>query len=381
VSTGDFVRAAEEAAQAYDATRRIIILSLVFTAVLSVLGAAAVASIVSRPLGALAEAARRVAQGDLDIRLERSSQDEVGRLTSSFNQMTSALRRARRESDEHTAAISRAHDELQERLEQIEDLSTRNLEQERALREKAERELETARRLQMGLMPREDPQLAGFDISGRCRPAQEVGGDFFQFFSRPNQRLTLSLADVTGHAMEAAIPVVQFSGILESEMDRDQPLDVLFERLNRTLLHALERRTFVCFLMGEIDPVSRNLRVANGGCPYPFHYRAASGAVEEITVHAYPLGAVAAVRYPVVEVDLQPGDRIVFCSDGVIEAVGGDGDDPFGFERTAEAVAACCADGASAATVIDRLLATVDGHARGTDQQDDQTIVVAAVNA
>ena len=68
----------------------------------------------------------------------------------------------------------------------------------------------------MGLMPTESPQIEGFDITGRCIPANHVGDDFFQYFFQPDGKLSLYLADVTGHAIEAVVPVMMFSGVLNS---------------------------------------------------------------------------------------------------------------------------------------------------------------------
>ena len=78
----------------------------------------------------------------------------------------------------------------------------------RAYQEKMEKELQTAHDLQMGLMPKDQLSLPGFAIAGRCIPAEQVGGDFFQYFDLPEGGLAIAMADVTGHAMEAAIPVV-----------------------------------------------------------------------------------------------------------------------------------------------------------------------------
>jgi len=85
-------------------------------------------------------------------------------------------------------------------------------EAQRQLIDELEEELQTAHDMQMRLMPTESPQIAGFDIAGRCLPANHVGGDLFQYFPQDG-KLAISLADVTGHAMEAAIPMVMFSGM------------------------------------------------------------------------------------------------------------------------------------------------------------------------
>jgi ligand-binding sensor domain-containing protein/serine phosphatase RsbU (regulator of sigma subunit) len=240
-----------------------------------------------------------------------------------------------------------------------------------------EEELQMAHEMQMGLMPEEDPRVPGIDVIGRCLPANHVGGDFFQYFQREG-KLIVCMADVTGHAMEAAIPVVMFSGILENQMEVEYPLAELFERLNRSLHRILDRRTFVCFTMGEIDLGTRVFRMANGGCPYPLHFLAASGEIAEVQVDAYPLGVRSETVFPVTEVQLAPGDRIVFCSDGIVEAEDEEGE-LFGFERTNEVIRQGCLEGLAAEQLTDRLLMEVREFVGEEAQGDDQTVVVVAL--
>ena len=89
---------------------------------------------------------------------------------------------------------------------------------------------------------------------------------------------------------------------------------------------------------------------------------------------AFPLGFRPEAEYSVVEVTLEPGDRVVFCSDGIIEVENGI-EEMFGFERTAEAIGRAAKSGAGSADLIDRLLAEVDTFSGKTEQADDQTIV------
>ena len=248
---------------------------------------------------------------------------------------------------------------------------------EQALMRELEKELQTAHEMQMSLMPKESPRIEGLDIAGQCIPANHVGGDYFQYFSQDG-RLTMALADVTGHAMEAAIPVVMFSGILKSHMELGGALQERFQRLNRSIYGTIRGRTLVCLAMGELDLSTCMLSLSDSGCPYPYHYRASTGDVVELQVDAYPLGVRPDTEYPVIQAQLEAGDRVVFCSDGVMEAVNAAGEQ-FGYERTAGVIRRACAEGLSAEATIDRILSEVNAFRENAPQADDMTCVVVRV--
>ena len=273
-------------------------------------------------------------------------------------------------------------DELEERVRnrtrQLEETHRQLEEAQAALIDELEEELQTAHDLQMGLMPERAPLFEGFDIAGRCVPANHVGGDFFQYFPLVGNRLAIAVADVTGHAMEAAIPVVMFSGILKTEMRFNPSLERLFEDLNANLCENLGARTFVCFTVGEIDLETLRVRLANGGCPYPYHFQAASGELVELQVDAYPLGVRSGSSYPLEETQLQSGDRLVFCSDGIVEAEDAKGE-LFGFEATAELVRAGCRENLSSEQLVEGIFAEVKSFSVGAPQLDDQTVVVVRI--
>jgi serine phosphatase RsbU (regulator of sigma subunit)/ligand-binding sensor domain-containing protein len=241
-----------------------------------------------------------------------------------------------------------------------------------------ERELEKARQMQMALLPAESPSFPGYDIAGRCVPASEVGGDFYHYYPLPGNRLAITLADVTGHAMEAAIPVVMFSGVLENQMESAPSLEVLYRDLNRSMNRVFDKRTFVCFLAGEIDPVTRRLRVANAGCPYPFHYDASTDTVEELVMDGYPIGVRPDTLYKPIETTLDPGDWLVMCSDGIIEAESESGQ-LFGFEQTQGSIAEGCRQLSSAEGLIEHITHDVKRFAGKRAQGDDQTMIVIRV--
>ena len=236
-------------------------------------------------------------------------------------------------------------------------------------------ELQTAHNMQMSLMPTIPPSVAGFEIAGRCVTANHVGGDLFQYF-QSQETLTIALADVTGKAMDAAIPAVMFSGILDNQMEEGRSIRELFPRLNRSLNRSLDTRTFICFELAEIDLATRTVRYCNGGLPYPYHLH--DGEVSELQVDTYPLGVRSDTEYEVIERQLAEGDYLVFCSDGIAEAERAQGEQ-FGYSRTSEAVKSALEEGLTAEGVIDHLLSAVDEFRGDADQTDDMTCVVVRV--
>lgn len=250
--------------------------------------------------------------------------------------------------------------------------------EKRHRQEELEKELETARQMQMALMPDYSPKIQGLHIAGRCTPTSEVGGDYFQFFLRDG-KLTFCVADVTGHAMKAAIPVVMFSGILESLMELNSSVEEVFGRLNRSLHRVLDGRTFVCFTLGELDLDTHTLRLANSGCHYPYYFNASSGEIKEVHLDAYPLGVRANSTYDVQEIQLGPGDRVVLCSDGMIEAQNPQGE-MFGFERAGDTIVQSHLEGLEASTLLDRFDTEVQAFTDGVPLDDDMTCVVLVLD-
>jgi len=242
-----------------------------------------------------------------------------------------------------------------------------------------ENELQTAHDMQMGLMPAKSPDLPGVGVAGFCSTANSVGGDFYQYFEG-EVRLMISLADVTGHSMEAAIPAVMFDGILHTHMETPRPMPELFQSLNRSLCHSLREHTFVCLSMVDLDPATRIMRLSNCGCPYPLHYRAGAGEIAEIEVDAYPLGVRPDTEYRDTVIPLGEGDYVVLHSDGFSEATNAE-EQLFGFDRTMEVIRQGCSEGLSPEDLIERLISEVKAFTGDEPQADDMTCVVIRVEA
>jgi serine phosphatase RsbU (regulator of sigma subunit) len=240
-------------------------------------------------------------------------------------------------------------------------------------------ELHTAHEAQMGLMPTSDPLIPGFDISGVCQPAEEVGGDYFDYvwLKEDKSRLGIAIADVSGKAMKAAMTAVMTSGMVYREIGQDQAPKVILRKINRPMYFKTDRRIFTAMTFAVIDIASKGLAFSNAGQMLPLLKR--NGAIEAVRVDGahLPLGMAEDVDYGEKMVQLQQGDVVVFYTDGIPEAMNAKRE-MFGFERLEEIVKASASD-LSAKMLAKRIVDEVAGFTGPAKQHDDMTVVVVNV--
>jgi serine phosphatase RsbU (regulator of sigma subunit)/predicted ester cyclase len=250
-------------------------------------------------------------------------------------------------------------------------LAMESLAQEVRERERIEQDLRVARTIQQASLPKEVPQLEGWQIAPFYRPAREVGGDFYDFHYLSEGRLGLVVGDATGHGVPAALVMSTTCGMLQSAaraLGSSSPGEVLAQ-VNETLLARIPSNMFVTCFYAILNPEKCTLRYANAGhnLPYLWH----GGNAQELRARGMPLGLMAGMGYEEKETILEAGDGALLYSDGLVEAHDPKGE-MFGFPRLRARVAEHGEERSLGDLLLEELYSFVG---EGWEQEDDITLL------
>jgi len=237
-------------------------------------------------------------------------------------------------------------------------------------------ELDTAREIQRQLLPRGAREVPGLDIAASYMPARELGGDFYDFLPYGNGRLALVLGDVSGKGTPAALFGSLAIGILrEHVVEHPCPPAEMLQMLNARLYAARLDARFVAMAFALYDASTRQLTIASAGAPHPLLVR--NGKVEELIIECVPLGLLPEIEYDILKVDLQPGDLLVFASDGIVESENPQKEE-FGAERLS-AILANVLPTESVEDISGAILLATDKFSGSAPPHDDRTLLVLRV--
>jgi len=239
-----------------------------------------------------------------------------------------------------------------------------------------EKEMEVGRQIQLSMLPATTPIVSGWEFAAYYQAAREVGGDFYDFFELPGtpSRLAMVIADVTGKGVPAALFMARTSRVIQSfGLQAGSPRDTL-RQTNDLMMRDSRSELLLSALYAVLDSDSGHLVYANAGHCRPLWLQGATGQVQELDARGIILGAVVDNTYlEERELDVQPGDLLVFYSDGVTEAMNA-ARELFGEDRLQEVLAA---NGrGSAQEVLEGIVDAVRDHAGNTQQSDDLTLFV-----
>jgi sigma-B regulation protein RsbU (phosphoserine phosphatase) len=237
-------------------------------------------------------------------------------------------------------------------------------------------ELETARRMQAAILPAYAPDVPGLRIAATYGPMSAVAGDFYHFVKIDERRLGILIADVTGHGVPAALIASMIKVALQSVIPVAGEPEQVMRRLNQILTPELGGSlTSAAYLL--VDAKARRARYSAAGHPPLVHWRACCGTVRRIESNGLLFGVLPEAEYPVAEVLLAPGDRLLLYTDGLSEPENRV-EEPFGERRLGEVLGS--SKNEDAATLSEHILAALRQWTRdSTSQQDDITLIVADV--
>jgi len=238
-------------------------------------------------------------------------------------------------------------------------------------------ELDTAREIQRQLLPTGAREVPGLDLAAGYVPARELGGDFYDFLPYGRGRLGFMVGDVSGKGTAAALyGSLAIGTVREIVVDHASEPASMLALLNQRLLAARLDSRFIAMLFAVYDASTRKLTLANAGGPYPLLVR--KGQVQAIRLEGVPLGLIPDTQYDETTIDLEPGDVVLFASDGILESENA-AQEEFGPERLKEILSAI-SQRDSAQAITEQILAATDGHSgAGLAPHDDRTLVALRV--
>ena len=251
-------------------------------------------------------------------------------------------------------------------------LRRQRLEQEIRERERVEQELRLARSMQQASLPKEVPTLEGWQIFSYFQPARDVGGDFYDFFDLGDGQVGLAVGDATGKGMPAAIAVTASCSMLRAvaqALGSSSPGEVL-EQVNETLLSRIPPNMFITCCYAILEPESGHLVYANAGHNLPCCCH--EDATTDLEARGMPFGLMPGMGYEEKETVLVPGERVLFYTDGLVEAHNPQGE-MFGTPRLRGLLRERAQGGRGLSTALMEELMRFTGES--WEQEDDITLL------
>jgi phosphoserine phosphatase RsbU/P len=330
----------------------VAVLFLIIEFVALVMGLALARSITSS-IHELFMGTERVRHGDFTHRIDIMTNDQLGELAGSFNQMIGSIE---------------------------------NLLQTAAEKKRLEEELRIARQIQMSLLPRGPLDFPGLAVTALCVPAREVGGDYYDFFRLPNDRIGVLIADVSGKGTSAALYMAELKGLVLSLSQIYQSPRQLLTEVNRIISDNLDARSFITMTYAVFDLAASTMTYARAGHTPLIYLPGDSDAPNQVQVLT-PSGLVVGLRIPGAHakfvdlleektIALGAGDVIVLYTDGITEAMNPDAD-LFGDNRLSGIVEEH--GHLDSGELRERILREIEAFVGTADQHDDMTMILIKV--
>jgi hypothetical protein len=247
-------------------------------------------------------------------------------------------------------------------------------------RERLQRELEIARAVQMDFLPGELPRKKGLEVSARCTPALEVGGDYYDFIELGEHRLGVVIGDVSGKGTQAAFYMTLTKGFIKALAKDGHPPDDVLKQANRLFYQNARRNTFISMVYAIFDMDNKTVTLARAGHNPVIMHTSKQGAVDAVLSDGLALGLDSGSKFNQKiknrRISFDPGDVFVFYTDGLTEALNSKGDE-YGETRLVKLIQEHAS--AHAGEILKKLFLDTKHFSKRTKQHDDMSVVVVKI--
>jgi sigma-B regulation protein RsbU (phosphoserine phosphatase) len=243
-----------------------------------------------------------------------------------------------------------------------------------------ERELKVVADIQRSLLPKSIPAIPSLGLAAFYQTSQWAGGDYYDFFPLPDGKWGLLIADVSGHGTPAAVLMAVTHSLAHGFPGPHDPPSALLAKVNHQLstLYTADNEAFVTAFYGIYDPAHRRLSYSSAGHNPPRLKRCDDSSIESLDgARSLPLGLFAEEVYRDSSLNLRPGDRLAFYTDGITEADNAEGR-MYGLDRLDAILSRCC--GGDAQRLVDDIVDDVRAFTTGVPPADDQTLLGVVVS-
>jgi serine phosphatase RsbU (regulator of sigma subunit) len=242
-----------------------------------------------------------------------------------------------------------------------------------------EKDLASAHDVQTSMLPATCPKIKGYQIAASSTPAREVGGDFYDFIVMGNQKTGVVIGDVTGKSVSGALIMSASRSVFRILSEEGLTVRESMMRANLRLKEDVTPGMFVALVFAVLNSATHKLTLCNAGQTQPIHYSAKTGDARlvETKGDTFPLGIMANARYQETELQLAPGDRLLFYTDGMVEAMNNKGE-IFGFKRLLEVVEQSTSMDVD--SLLQEILDNVNAFVGHASQHDDLTVIIVSVD-
>ena len=239
-------------------------------------------------------------------------------------------------------------------------------------KEKMEKELSLASQIQKDFLPRENPKSEGFEIAGANVPCYQVGGDYYDFIDIDPERIGITIADVSGKGVSASLLMASLRAALQSEVHSEYDIEKMLKKLNDFIHRSSGSNKFITFFYGELNKKTSELKYINAGHNPPLIIDP-KGNLRRLESSGFCLGMFPNIDYKMEKLNLGVGDTALLFTDGITESRNKDNEE-FEEQRLIQMLKKNTKIGAQ--DLMDKINEELEEFTIGTEQMDDQTIVV-----